>query len=625
MRQITAFANRLGIQSYLPLKLASDLLLWVIAGPLAFLVRFETRVPGFWLELLIYTAVSAFLKTILVFIYALHRQSWHKVGVRDLFMILRAVGAASIVLLAAAFVIYPALSIPRSIPILDGILSVFLLSGARLALRLLNEHQQSQSLAQPARRVLVVGAGEAGTMIAREMLRHPQSALYPVGYLDDERGKQRTSFYGVPVVGVIDDLPTCVKRLNVNEVLIAMPSAPGEVIRHVVTLAREAKIKHRIIPGVYDILSGNASISHLREVDVEDLLRREPVRLNMEEIASYLQDRVVLVTGAGGSIGSELVRQVMRFNPSRLILLERDENNLYMFERELCSTCPDLEFTPLVADIQRTAKLDHIFSTYHPQVVFHAAAHKHVPVMEANPDEAILNNVLGTRNLLQVALTHGSERFVNISTDKAIQPTSVMGASKRIAEYLVAQAAREANDHQAFVSVRFGNVLGSRGSAIPIFREQIQAGGPVTITHPDMKRFFMSIPEATQLVLQAAALGENGALYILDMGDPVNIVDLACEVIRLSGLEPYVDIQLEFVGVRPGEKLYEELLTTDEELAPTRYDKILRVQKDRHATEDNFDTAIARLLEAANALDSAAIRAVLKELIPSYNSNPHFS
>jgi len=395
-----------------------------------------------------------------------------------------------------------------------------------------------------------------------------------------------------------------------------MPSVPGDVIRNVVEIARKARIPYRIIPGVYEILSGKVTISSIRDVNVEDLLRREPVRLNLDDIADYLKNRVVLVTGAGGSIGSEIVRQVLGFEPKQVILVDRDENNLYMLEKTLERDHPDLDLKPVIMSTQRRSKLDAIFNAYRPDVVFHTAAYKHVPLMERSPDEAILNNVVSTKNLVEMALKYSVQRFVNISTDKAVRPTSVMGASKRVVEMIVEHAAMQAQPGQCFVSVRFGNVLGSNGSVVPIFNEQIRKGGPITITHEDMTRYFMSIPEATQLVLQAGGLTENRVVYILDMGEPVKIVDLATDLIRLSGLDPE-SIPIKYTGIRPGEKLYEELMIGDQGTTITQYEKIYALHKNgKHG--DRFDDQLAELLEAANTCNGDRIRRLLKEMVPTY-------
>ncbi|WP_456480951.1 polysaccharide biosynthesis protein, partial [Oceanithermus sp.] len=521
---------------------------------------------------------------------------------------------------ALAFFLRPDQPIPRSVPLIEGGLALLLLGGARLAGRILFERAQlarSQPPHSGSRRVLIIGAGEAGTMLAREMLRHPESGLVPIGFLDDDPSKQRQRFVGLPVLGNIEDLPRVALKAHADEVLIAIPSAPGKVVRRVVELAQRTGLRHRIVPGIYEILSGKVAISQIRDVDVEDLLRRNPVQLDTSEIAGYLEGRVVLITGAGGSIGSEIVRQVARFRPRRILLLGRGENSLYQIERELERTWPELDWRTIVADVRDREKMQHVFATYAPEVVFHAAAHKHVPMMEANPDEAVFNNVGGTKNVVELALEHGVGRFVNISTDKAVNPTSVMGASKRVAEYLVQWAAQQAKPGQAFVSVRFGNVLGSRGSVIPLFKEQIASGGPVTVTHREMTRYFMTIPEAAQLVLQAGGLGDNGAVYVLDMGEPVRIADLARDLIQLSGLEPGVDIEIVFTGIRPGEKLFEELLTAEEGTEASKHQQIF-IARTSLADLDQRLELLSELFAAARSRDPKRIRAAFKRLVPTY-------
>ncbi len=614
MHHITRLAYKLGIRRYLPFKFALDLFLWSLTAPLAFMLRVGSDIrTEYARDVLIYTPLAVLIKAGLLYARGLARQSWHKVGVRDLMRLAQTAALSVLSLLAVAYIIPPVASIPRSVPIIDGVLGLLVLGGARLSVRLFHEYYTAERAGAGSQRVLIVGAGEAGTMIVREMLRHPEAGLVPVAYLDDDPNKIGSSSVGIPVVGPISDLSSAVRGLGIDEVLIAIPSAPGSVIRHIVDLARQARVKHRIIPGVYDILSGRASISQLRQVNLEDLLRREPVLLDSRVIAGYLEGRTILITGAGGSIGSEIARQVIRFSPQQLILLDRSENSLYMFQHELQRHFPNTRFTPVLADIQRSAELKHIFERYRPQIVFHSAAHKHVPLLEHAPEEAVINNVGGTANLLAVAAEFDIERFVNISTDKAVRPSSVMGASKRVAEMLVQAAAQRAKPGQAFISVRFGNVLGSSGSVVLIFQEQIRRGGPLTVTHPDMTRYFMSVPEATQLVLQAAALGENGAIYILDMGEPVKIVDLAHDLIELSGLQPEVDIAIEFTGPRPGEKLYEELIAADEGAVPSPHDKILTVRK-HSQPDERLETLVARLLQAAYAFDTEETRRLLREL-----------
>jgi FlaA1/EpsC-like NDP-sugar epimerase len=596
-----------------PIKLALDATLWTLAATLAFWVRLDLPLQQYGTQILVYSLGLLPMRAALIYAFGLHRQSWHKVGVRDLYALARAIGFVTLVLYALGFLFYPYSIIPRSVPLIDGTLSLLFLGGARLVTRFYHEHVLRRQSHGSSKRVLIVGAGEAGTIIAREMLRHPEAGLEPVGFVDDEPSKQSQRFLGLPVLGRIESLPQITRETNANEVLIAMPSAPGRVVRRVVEFAHSAKLQYRIIPGVFEILSGKVSISSIRPVSLEDLLRRDPVRLNLEEIAGYLEDRVVLVTGAGGSIGSEIVRQVARHRPARVILLGRGENSIYQIEQELRRTWPELEQFAVIADVRSKNKLETIFARFRPQVVFHAAAHKHVPLMEASPDEAILNNVGGTRNLCELALEFGVERLVNISTDKAVNPTSVMGASKRLAEMIVEVASQRARQDQVFVSVRFGNVLGSRGSVIPLFKDQIRAGGPVTVTHPEMTRYFMTIPEASQLVLQVGGLGINGALYVLDMGQPVRIFDLAQDLIRLSGFEQ--DIEITFSGLRPGEKLYEELLTAEEGTTASKHEKIF-VARIPRMDAVRLDQDLLRLFEVARKHDNQGIRDVLAELVP---------
>ena len=422
---------------------------------------------------------------------------------------------------------------------------------------------------------------------------------------------------GLRVLGKLQELETLIPKHQVDEVLIAMPSASGDVIRSVVMAADDAKVKHRILPALYTLLNGEVSINRLRKVDVEDLLRRDPIRLDLDPISGYLANQVVLVTGAGGSIGSEIVRQIAAFHPKEVVLLGRGENSIFETVNGLESRYPHLKLVTCISDVRDWDSLEHLFETHRPSVVFHAAAHKHVHLMERNPAQAILNNVVGTRNLVELALKYDVHRFVNVSTDKAVNPTSVMGASKRVAEYLVEHAASQAKMGQSFVSVRFGNVLGSRGSVVPIFKRQIAEGLPITVTHPDMTRYFMTIPEASQLVLQAGGLAENGAVYVLDMGKPVKIVDLAKDLIRLSGLEVGKDIDIVYKGIQPGEKLFEELLTAEEGTTATRHSKIYMARK-QGLPDEAFERSIEELVDAARSMDGARIRQALKRLIPTY-------
>ncbi len=600
-------------------KFFLDLLVWSCVPLLAFALRLDALIPNYATVMFAYTLFFIIPKAILISIFRLHRQAWHKAGVHDLYRLVMVVGAWTAVVGLLNFVLHPNTGVPRGVPLIEGCLAVLCLGGVRLLARVYFERDSRKlSLQGSAKRVLIVGAGEAGTMIAREMLRHPMAGLVPVGFLDDEIAKLGQSFVGLPVLGNLASLPYSVARSQATEVLIAMPSVAGRVVRQVVTLAREVGVPHRIIPGVFEILSGQVSMNHIRPIVLEDLLRREPITLEINEIGSYLRGRTVLVTGAGGSIGSELVRQIVRFDPECLVLVGRGENSVFVIQQELRRSFPKLLVHAVIVDVRDLATLRRAFDRFRPEVVFHAAAHKHVPLMEENPWEAVVNNVQGTANVAELSLEFGVKRLVNISTDKAVNPTSVMGASKRVAELVVQKAAARASERQRFVSVRFGNVLGSRGSVIPVFQEQIRVGGPITVTHPEMTRYFMTIPEASQLVLQAAGFAGNGAVYILDMGEPVKIVDLAQDLIELSGYEVGVDIDIVFSGTRPGEKLYEELLTSEEGVGSSKHSKIFVAPASDFP--QNFDDCLNDLCLAAIAGDATAIRRCFVRLVPSFQS-----
>ncbi|WP_349774814.1 polysaccharide biosynthesis protein [Deinococcus taeanensis] len=589
-----------------------DLVLWLMAALLAYTFRTPSVIQGgapstIWLYALLNLSVMG----LVIRQYRLHRQLWQRVSVTDLLTLARAAATATFIMFALGFILREWLQLARSVPLLAGALGFLLMGGARLLFRMFQDRIRQQQV--PARqRVLIVGAGEAGALIAREIQRHPESGLQVIGFLDDEPTKQRQSLMGFPVFGNVGNLVEVAQREGAHEILIAIPSAEGRFIRRVVELSQAAKLRYRIIPGVFEILSGNVTINQIRDVNLEDLLRRPPVQLNTAEIAGYLREQVILVTGAGGSIGSEIVRQICLYQPRLILLVGRGENSIFGIQQELNHTLIDIKHIGLICDVRDPNRLEAIFHDYRPDVVFHAAAHKHVPLMEMAPSEAIMNNVMSTQNVTELCLKYGVKRLVNISTDKAVNPTSVMGASKRIAEMIVSAGASRATSAQAFVSVRFGNVLGSRGSVVPTFMHQIRAGGPITVTHPDMVRYFMTIPEAARLVLQAGGLAENGKVYVLNMGQPVKIADLAHDVIQLSGAQ---HVGIVYSGVRPGEKLYEELLTSSEGTESTSHYEIFSARlASVDPTELEHDLAV--LKQYAEQQDHTAIRAVLARLIP---------
>ncbi|MBD3367953.1 MAG: NAD-dependent epimerase/dehydratase family protein [Candidatus Eisenbacteria bacterium] len=429
-------------------------------------------------------------------------------------------------------------------------------------------------------RTLVVGAGAAGAMVAEEMGQRPDHGYVIVGFLDDDPAKLGSTIAGAPVLAPISDLVSVAREHDVGQIVIAIPSASGHTIREVVRLCEEAGRSFKIVPGVWEIILGDVEINQIRPVELEDLLGRETVTLDAEEMRGYLSDRRVLVTGAGGSIGSELVRQVASFGPSEIVLMGRGENSIHAIDRELAQNHPEVDKTPFIGSVSNEKSVERVFRTHRPEIVYHAAAHKHVHLMEYYPEEAVRNNVTGTRLLVDASMRYGAERFVLLSTDKAVSPRGVMGASKRLAELLLGHMSRRSDTGTKLVAVRFGNVLGSRGSVVPMFKQQIRLGGPVTVTHPDVTRYFMTIREAAMLVIQAGFLGRGGEVFVLDMGDPIRIAELADHLIRLSGFEPGRDIPIEFTGLRPGEKLHEELWCSTEKLRRTDRRKILVVEQD---------------------------------------------
>jgi len=599
-------------------EVAVDGAVWLAATIFAFWAAFDGGIAAHQWPLVLTTAGAlAVLKMIFVHAFTLHRQEWVRFGFLDARNVLLAAASVTAISTAVVLAVGPRLGIPPAVTLIDGMLTGLLMFAARGSVRHLSERRRTGAPGLRNRRnVLLIGAGEAGALLAREMLRHPETGMRPIGFIDQDPHKIGRSIATVPVLGRLEDLERVFDTTAADEVLICIPSADGRTVRHIIESVRRARpdMPYRTMPALYELLSGQVTVNRIREVGIEDLLRRPPVDLHTDSILSYLHGRRVMITGAGGSIGSELVRQICRFGPSELILFGHGENSIYQLERELDRDWPRVGYHSVIAAVQNVQRLDYVFRRYRPDVVFHAAAHKHVPLMELNPEEAVFNNIIGTRNLVHLALKHGISHFVNISTDKAVNPSSVMGASKRMAELIVEDAAQDAHDGQTFVSVRFGNVLGSRGSALQVFKDQIRAGGPVTVTHSDMLRYFMTIPEASRLVLQASAQGKNGEIYILDMGEPLRVLDLVKDLIRLSGLEPDVDIPIVFTGIRPGEKLFEELMTAEERQGRTEHDKIF-VAKPHPVRREALQATIDRLLDAALGSDGETIRQVLRQQI----------
>jgi len=540
---------------------------------LALNLRFDWEVPVLWVDRLELLFIPVIIIHLLVYLFfGFYRRVWRYAGIDELLIIAVAVTTGSI----GAY-IYSMLAdvfLPRSTYIITWFLLLILIGGFRLSIRLLSTYLNRPAGSGKKKKVLIVGAGEAGVLVARELKRHGDALqMKLIGYLDDDQGKQRQIIHGLPVIGGISSLTEVVERQKIDEVVMAMPSAPYSTLQEIIRLCADLQVKIKSVPGIYEILKGQVSISSLKEVEIEDLLRRLPVKVDLQSISDYLAHEVVLVTGAGGSIGAELCRQVAKLKPKKIILADNDENGIFYIHNELIRNYPDIEILPLVIDMKEYESIKKAFALLRPTVLFHAAAHKHVPLMELNPEEAVRNNIGGSINLIELAAQFEVKRFVFISTDKAVNPSSVMGATKRVVEIYLQEKARNCKSC-IYCSVRFGNVLGSQGSVVEIFKRQIADGGPVTVTEPEMKRYFMTIPEAVQLVIQAGALGQGGEIFVLDMGEPITIVDLARDMILLSGLKPDIDIKIEFTGLRPGEKLYEELFSDRENFALTKHERI---------------------------------------------------
>ena len=562
-------------------QLVADAGLIALAWWLAFELRFDQGVPRYYDTLFRRTILIVVAIKLVVFVlFRFYDRWWRYVSIRDMWSAVRGVTAASLVASLTVYFFAPVASVrpPRSVAIMDWLLLLGLIAGTRLLARSVIERPGKGGLVARGKEVLVVGAGDAGQLVIRELQRNRQLGYTPIGLIDDDPRKKNLRIHGVRVLGTTEELAHVLRDNRPDEVLIALPSASGEVRQRIVNVTREGNVPVKTLPALYELISGESDLAtQIRPVQVEDVLGREPVEVDLETTAAYVKGQTVLVTGAGGSIGSELCRQIARVGPQRLILVDQGETALFEIERELVDERGFAACIPVLADCKSRTKMKQIFDRYRPAVVFHAAAYKHVPLMEANPLESVRNNALGTKVVAEVAVEFGAERFVLISTDKAVNAKTVMGQSKALCEWIVeAYGARE-DIATRFVAVRFGNVLGSSGSVIPIFRRQIAKGGPVTLTHPEMTRYFMTIPEAASLVVQAGSIGGRGDVFVLDMGEPVRILDLAMQMIRLSGKDPERDIEVEIVGTRPGEKLHEELWGDGETAVPTVHPKIMRV------------------------------------------------
>ena len=588
-----------------------DTILINLAVILALLLRFEADIPGQYIDA--YLSLVPYITIITLvslYVFRLYHRMWQYASLDELFGILKSVTTSILILVMLIYTI-PLSHLPRSVYILAWLLMLILIGASRLGWRILRELLIKES-SLIAKNTLIIGAGDAGEIVIRELLNNTSLNLKPVGIVDDSKSKQYLTLHGIPVLGNRNDIPRIVDKYAIEEIILAIPSAKGKTVREIVAICRQTPAKLRIFQGTDDLLDRR---HRLREIQLEDLLRREPVKMNLEEVALYLNDKTVLVSGAGGSIGSELCRQVCMHGIKKIILLDNNENALFEIDNEIKSIFSNVIIETELTDIKDKDKLEYSFSHHKPEVVFHAAAHKHVPMMEMHPGEAIKNNIIGTKNISEIADKNGVETFIFISTDKAVNPTSIMGATKRIAEMIIQEINTTSQTH--FAAVRFGNVLGSRGSVIPIFKQQIEKGGPVTVTHPDMTRYFMTIPEAVQLVIQAGAMAEGGEIFVLDMGEPVKILDIANDLINLYNLIPEKDIAIQFTGIRPGEKLYEELFTAKEQMAATHNERIYITHKDNGDLIPILKT-IDNLITDNNNLNGHDAETIIRNLLPEY-------
>ncbi len=587
--------------------------LLIIAYLISFLLRFDFRIQGLGYRSIILQTLPLLLivKLPVFYYFRLFSGWWKYAGMNDLLDIIKAAFVSSSFLYLAVYFIYGVTGYPRSTFLLDMLMTIILIGGTRFIVRAYSEQARSTSMGV---NTLIVGAGRAGNLIVRELKGNSTLGYNPIGFVDDNPGKKGMHMQGLKVLGTTANLPELIEKYIVSRILIATPSARGDEVRHIIDKCRESKVEFQILPPMAQLINGSVSVKQLRTVNIEDLLARDPVRLNLNEIGAKLEGKTIMVTGAGGSIGSELVRQVAKFGPAKLILFERSESDLHKIDLELLAQFPEMHYLPVIGDILDNYRLKEVFAQHRPHVIFHAAAYKHVPMMEKNCFQAIRNNVVGTYNLAMLADEFKVEDFVMISSDKAVRPTNIMGVTKRVSELLILGLQ---NHSTKFVSVRFGNVLGSNGSVIPLFKQQIENRQPVTVTHPDAIRYFMTIPEAAQLVLEASTLGQGGEIFVLDMGQPVKIVDLARNLIRLSGLEPDRDIPVVFTGLRPGEKLYEELRLDGEGMKSTPHHKI-HVLDGGKVSFVQVQTWVDELIELVDRKDVAGLVNKLRCIVPEY-------
>ena len=611
--------------------LVLDLFFMAVSPFFALFIRLDGKIEIdlYWKSLISATIVLSIIKLLIYMRLGLYRRYWHSAGMDEvarliIVSIFALIVQSNIFLIMKFFGLFWFDDLPKSLPIIDGFLSFIFISISRLSIKFFERFNERQTSEKLGERVLIIGAGKQGANVVEEMQRNSRLGLSPIAFIDDDPNKSNVSIRGIPVVGGREVLKEAIKMLNIQKVIIAIPSAPGQMVRSIIDQCLNLGVHAMTLPSMSELLNEDTALRNIREVQIEDLLRRDPVETNIREVANFVEGKRVLITGAGGSIGSELCRQIIKCHPAELILLGHGENSVFEIEQELNrrlilsgnGSTHKTVIKAIVGDIRFKNRVLNIFTEHKPDIVYHAAAHKHVPMMEGNPPEAVSNNIMGTKNLVDVAVETGVKHFVYVSTDKAVNPTSVMGATKRVAEMIVLNAALENKVH--YVAVRFGNVLGSRGSVIFTFKQQIASGGPVTVTHPDITRYFMTIPEAVQLVLQASVLGSGGEIFILDMGEQIKVIDLAKDMIKLSGYVEGKDINIIYTGLRPGEKLYEELIVPGEKYQATSHKKILiAVHEDKNYLNDFYDK-LEELSGYLSVKDKNNIIYSLKLIVPEY-------
>jgi len=604
------------------LLILADILSVLVASVFSLYVRYDFKFmdiePRFWIAIQESYIINTLLTLVIFYFLKLYNSVWRYASDAELINVVIAVFLCALM----QPVIYWGLrlEVPRSYPFYYGVFMGVLCGGSRFSYRIMRALQNKRLNLHPEharQNCLIVGAGAAGRTYLQEIESSRYLSLHVSCFIDDNPNCHGKYLHGVPIVGGREMIQECVEKYKIDQIIIAIPSAPPSVIKPLVEVCKETGCHIRILPGMYQLIKGDVRTAQTRDVQIEDLLGRDPIEVNVEEIIGYVQEKIVLVTGGGGSIGSELCRQIARHQPKQLLILDIYENSVYEIQQELKRDYPDLNLTVLIASVRNTQRMDDVFRTYHPDIVYHAAAHKHVPLMEDSPNEAIKNNVFGTYKVATAAAKYHTKKFVMISTDKAVNPTNIMGASKRICEMIIQNLNRKSDTE--FVAVRFGNVLGSNGSVVPLFKKQIEQGGPVTVTHPDIIRYFMTIPEAVSLVLQAGAYAKGGEIFVLDMGEPMKILDLAQNMIKLSGYRVGEDIKIEFTGLRPGEKMYEELLMSEEGLTETA-NRMIYIGKPIQYDDEKFEKQLAQL-EEASVNEAENIRELVQEIVPTYEPN----